>query len=61
MMPGPAELLIILVIVLLLFGANRISNIGGELGSAISNFRRGLREGEEQDKAAEDSAKKDES
>lgn len=61
MMPGPAELLIILVIVLLLFGANRISNIGGELGSAISNFRRGLREGEEQDKAAEEKPKNEES
>jgi sec-independent protein translocase protein TatA len=60
MMPGPAELLIILVIVLLLFGANRISNIGGELGSAISNFRRGLREGEEQDKAAEEKPKNEE-
>jgi len=46
-MPGPLELAIILVIVVVVFGAGRIANIGGELGSAISNFRRGLREGEE--------------
>ncbi|MBI1256584.1 MAG: twin-arginine translocase TatA/TatE family subunit [Chloroflexi bacterium] len=42
---GPAELLIILVIVLLLFGVGRVSKIGGELGSAVANFRRGLDEG----------------
>lgn len=39
---GPGELLIILVIVLVLFGVGRISRIGGELGSAVANFRKGL-------------------
>lgn len=39
---GPTELIIILVIVLLLFGVGRVSRIGGELGSAVANFRRGL-------------------
>lgn len=39
---GPTELLIILVIVLLLFGVGRISKIGGELGQAVGNFRRGV-------------------
>ena len=42
---GPAELLIILVIVLLLFGVGRVSKIGGELGSAVANFRKGLDDG----------------
>ena len=42
---GPTELIIILVIVLLLFGVGRVSSIGGELGSAVANFRRGLEEG----------------
>lgn len=42
---GPTELLIILVIVLLLFGVGRVSRIGGELGSAVANFRKGLEEG----------------
>lgn len=42
---GPTELIIILVIVLVLFGVGRVSRIGGELGSAVSNFRRGLEEG----------------
>ncbi len=44
---GPGELLIILVIVLVLFGVGRISRIGGELGSAVSNFRKGLNSGKE--------------
>ena len=42
---GPTELLIILVIVLLLFGVGRVSRIGGELGSAVANFRKGLQDG----------------
>lgn len=46
---GPAELLIILVIVLLLFGVGRVARIGGELGSAVANFRKGLEEGAKRD------------
>ena len=42
---GPTELIIILVIVVLLFGVGRVSRIGGELGSAVANFRKGLQEG----------------
>lgn len=42
---GGAELLIILAIVILLFGVGRVSRIGGELGSAVANFRKGLQEG----------------
>lgn len=36
------ELLVILVIVFLLFGARRLPEIGAGLGSAIKNFRAGL-------------------
>ncbi len=42
---GGGELLIILAIVLLLFGVGRVSRIGGELGSAVANFRKGLQQG----------------
>jgi sec-independent protein translocase protein TatA len=42
---GPTELIIILIIVLLLFGVGRVSRIGGELGSAVANFRKGLESG----------------
>ncbi len=42
---GPAELLIILVIVMLIFGVGRLGKVGAELGIAIREFRKGL-EGE---------------
>ncbi len=39
---GPTELIIILVIVLILFGVGRISQIGAEFGKGIRELRRGL-------------------
>jgi sec-independent protein translocase protein TatA len=51
---GPVELLIILAIVLLLFGVGRVSKVGKELGSAISEFRKGLSEGSESEDEADD-------
>ena len=54
---GPGELLIILVIVLILFGVGRVSKIGGELGSAVANFRKGLDDGSRR----KDEAKTDDS
>ena len=39
------ELIIVLLIVVVLFGAGRVSKLGGELGVAIREFRKGL-EGE---------------
>lgn len=39
-MPGVPELLVILVIVLLIFGAGKLPAIGDALGRSIKNFRR---------------------
>ncbi|GAB4575359.1 MAG: hypothetical protein Kow0077_26470 [Anaerolineae bacterium] len=50
---GPTELIIILVIVIILFGVGRVGRIGGELGTAIREFRRGL-QGEDNDQADDD-------
>lgn len=47
---GGTELLIILVIVVLLFGVGRVSKIGGELGSAVANFRKGVEDANKKDK-----------
>ena len=41
------QLLIILVIVVLLFGTKKLRNMGGDLGSAIKNFKDSMREGEQ--------------
>lgn len=39
-MPGVPELLVILLIVLVVFGASKLPQIGHGLGSAIKNFKR---------------------
>jgi sec-independent protein translocase protein TatA len=39
-MPGMGELLVILVIVLLIFGAGKLPQIGDSLGRSIRNFKR---------------------
>lgn len=45
---GTAELIIILVIIVVLFGAGRISRVAGELGRGIREFRNGLQSDEEE-------------
>jgi len=47
------QLLILLLIVVLVFGTKRLRNIGGDLGSAVRSFRKGLEEGEEPAKAGD--------
>lgn len=39
--------LIVLVIVLLVFGTKKLRNAGGDLGSAVKNFKDSMKEGEE--------------
>lgn len=41
-MPGPFELLIIFLVVLLLFGAKRLPEIGSSLGKSLRDFKRAL-------------------
>jgi sec-independent protein translocase protein TatA len=52
---GATELVIVLAIVLLLFGAGRIGRIAGELGSGIRAFRDGMGEGQEPEPESEPS------
>ncbi len=46
---GMWELLLILVIVLIIFGANKLPEIGGGMGKAIRNFRKATSEPDEID------------
>jgi len=49
------QLLIILAIVIVLFGTKKLRNIGGDLGSAINNFKKSMKDGEaEADKNLEE-------
>lgn len=45
-MPGPFELVIILAIVILIFGAKRLKNLGSDLGGAIKGFKSSVKDAE---------------
>ncbi len=45
---GFKELLIILLIVLVLFGAKRLSSLGSDLGGAIKGFRKSVRDADDE-------------
>jgi len=57
---GAPELLIILLLVVLLFGAAKIPELGRSLGAGLTNFKRGLKEGDESTNANADRPKPDE-
>lgn len=54
---GMPELIVILVVALVLFGAKRLPEIGKSLGRAITSFKDGMKESEKGDDSS--SQKKD--
>ncbi len=54
--PGMGELLIILVIVLIIFGAGKLPQIGKQMGSAINEFRTSVKPEDTDDNSAPDDA-----
>lgn len=44
---SPAQLLILLAIVLVLFGTKKLRNLGSDLGGAISGFKKAMKAEEE--------------
>ena len=53
---GPTELILILVIVIVIFGAGKLANLGGALGKGIKDFRGAVKEGGTEDEGAENEA-----
>jgi TatA/E family protein of Tat protein translocase len=47
---GMPELILILVICLLVFGAAKLPEVGRNLGKAIGEFKKGMKDGEAPDK-----------
>lgn len=41
---GTTELIIILVLVLVIFGAGKLPSVGGALGKGLRNFKEGMKE-----------------
>ena len=50
---GPTELIIILIIVILIFGVNKIPKLGKGLGEGIRNFKTSLKDGQEEPQSKE--------
>ena len=50
---GMPELIVILVIVLVIFGANRLPQLGEGLGKAIRGFKKGISDSDESTKESE--------
>ncbi len=47
-LPGPWEMLVILVILLLLFGPNRLAGLGAAAGKTIREFRKSMSDVEDE-------------
>jgi sec-independent protein translocase protein TatA len=54
---GMKELLIILAVVLLVFGAKKLRTIGSDLGSAVRGFKKSMSEGEDEASKPDEDAK----
>lgn len=50
--PGPMQLLLILAIVIVIFGAKRLKNLGSDLGGAVKGFKTAVKD-EAEDGAAQ--------
>jgi sec-independent protein translocase protein TatA len=57
---GTQDLILIGIIVVVLFGATRLPQIGSGIGQAIRNFKKGISEDDEDVTAKKDSSKKEE-
>ena len=46
---GTQELLIILVLVMIVFGAGKLPQVGGALGKGLRNFKKGMNDSNEEE------------
>lgn len=56
---GPAGLLLIAIVVLVLFGRGKIASLMGEVGKGITSFKRGIKEGSDEIEDASAAARAD--
>ncbi len=56
---GPLQIILILVIVLVVFGAGKLPNVMGDVGKGVRNLKKGIRgDDEEEDSESEPVVKK---
>jgi len=57
---SPWQLLIVLVIVVLIFGTKKLRNMGSDVGGAVKNFKKSMKdEGVENDDSVSDASQAD--
>ncbi len=49
---GPTELILILLIVIIIFGAKKLPELGKSIGEGIKNFKKSVNDGKSDDKDA---------
>ena len=49
--------LIVLLIVVLIFGTKKLKNMGGDVGGAVNEFKKAMRDGQEVDSKETDAGK----
>ncbi len=54
---SPWQLLIVLVIVVLIFGTKKLRNMGGDVGGAVKNFKKSMKDEEDTSKSESDENK----
>lgn len=54
---GPTELLLIALIIIIIFGARKLPELGKSLGEGIKNFRKSISSKEKNDKSSSDTDK----
>lgn len=55
MAPSPMQILVIALIILLLFGASRLGDVGKGLGQGIRNFKKGISGDDEEGEGSKES------
>jgi sec-independent protein translocase protein TatA len=53
-MIGPTELIIILIIIIVVFGATKLPQLGDALGRSIRNFKSAMNEGQKNESSEPD-------
>lgn len=51
---GPAEIIGIVVLALLLFGSRKLPELGSSIGQTITNFKNGMAEAKEEEEVTDD-------
>ncbi len=54
---SPWQLLIVLVIVLLIFGTKKLRNMGGDIGGAVKNFKKSMKDEDDTTQSESDETK----